>query len=425
MKTLKTYKSCYKPSVVMSIHGYLSKGKWQSELTSVITEQGLISKEFKYGFTVRFDKLKIEGLVDKFKTWYFDTINDPSNGLNLNKPFHRPSIVAHSLGTLIIAKALKKYPEIKFDKIFLHGSISPRDFDWYSLILKDKVNKVVVEKSSRDLIVRLGFIMTGSIFPCCRYGFIQHSTFLKYEEAPDFKHSDFQYKQRFSSQFEKHLYEAPMQLKVVNAAELSMLQLCKYFKASGTIDLEVYSTDYWDNSPITEIIAKEWALVEKGIWSFLVDSYNNKVLGYINTIAVDDKTYKSFIKGKLKEADITSGSIKSFSSGGNMNIIIMSVAINNEVKTRFGGLLSSKPGELLIMALSEKLTSISNKDQRVNNIASVAWTSQGEHLCKAFGMEDSKVRYYNHPIYTTTRKMLKRKSAKEVHYLCRWWIKRI
>jgi hypothetical protein len=411
-------KQYFKPKVVMSIHGYLSKGGWQLDLSEVIIENGLLSKEFKYGFTIRFDSFKQSRLVDRFREWYFNQVN----GLRIEEPFHRPSIVAHSLGSWIVAKAMLKYDDIKFDKVFLHGSIVPRDFDWYTLILRDQVNRITVEKSKRDWVLYLSFVLTGSFYPCGRYGFIQKCTFIKTIDVSKFSHSDFQYRSRWENQIKNQLIDPPTQLRVVHGSDISMKELKRYFKETLKIDMSVYGQDYLER-PVTLNTALEWAEVEKNIWSIMLNSYSNKVVGYINTIAVDDETMLKFLNGEIAESDIQASSLVSFSVPGSLNIIVMSIALSKETLEHYGGVLGSKPGELLIISLADKLAKLSEDGRKLKKIGSIAWTPPGEALCKAIGLDKNGKSIQGHPIYSTTTSQLKSKT--DIHPLCKWWLHKI
>lgn len=406
----------------MSIHGYLSTGKWQVTATDASINSGLKSIEYKYGFTI-FPWLN-NYRAKKFNKWYQSEVVKSEHGLKVDEPFHRPSIVAHSLGTWIIAKALKKYPDIKFDKIFLHGSIIPREYDWYKLILNDQVNKIIVEKTKNDSVIKWGFFLTGSRFPSSQYGFIQKSSFIKYEEVDNFGHSDFQYSKRLQSQFALHLKDIPTQLKVIHGSELEMFSLKKYFNSTLKIDKHNYGVEYEEN-PVTIERAIEWAQVEKNIWSFIINSYNKDVVGYINILALDDETYTKFKTGNLTEDDIRANNICAFDIQGNLNLVIMSIALNEYVLTKTGSVLNSKPGELLIFTLSRKILELTGHGKRLNSITSVAWTDIGEKLCKSFGMIRTDYNYSNHPIYSVTVDELKRKNMDEVRPLCKWWINQI
>jgi hypothetical protein len=259
-KYTKTTNDSYKPKLVMSIHGYLSLGKWQGIASDVIRDHELIPCEFKYGFTVRFDKWKINGLVERFKDWYFQEVKN--HLYRFDEPFHRPSIICHSLGSWIVAKALQKYPEIKFDKVFLHGSIIPRSFNWYPLIIGDQVNKIITERSKKDFVVLFGWLFTKKLYSCCRNGFIQQTTYIKYEYVSLFRHSDFQYKVRFDSQLKNHLYDTPVQLKVIHGGDVEMREMRRIFRETSRIDRQIYGVDYSAN-PISMDNVLEWAEIEK------------------------------------------------------------------------------------------------------------------------------------------------------------------
>ena len=191
----------------MSIHGIWTKGSWQEKLDDCLKEAGLLSKPYKYGRKIH--PWRINKEAKEFRDWYFSVVNNINFKLDIDKPFHRPSIIAHSLGTWIIAKALKKYPEIKFDKIFLFGSIIPADFDWFEIIMNDQVSSIIYDKASKDKVVPLGFFTTGKLSPSCTKGFFQKSSFIKEEKLTLFGHSDFNYNAHFSSYIQKHLRETP------------------------------------------------------------------------------------------------------------------------------------------------------------------------------------------------------------------------
>jgi hypothetical protein len=403
----------------MSIHGILSSGKWQKDLSIVLAENGLVSAEFKYGITLRFDRAKQSQLVKQFRDWYFKIAKDKTYGLSIEEPFHRPSIIAHSLGAHIICKALHKYPEIKFDKVFLHGAIVPREFDWYTLILRDQVSKVVCEQSRKDLIVRLSFLITGSFHPCSRFHFLQKTTYIKYEDVSDFSHSDFQYQHRWESQIKKHLFEQPVQLALIHGSDLEMKSLTKYFKDSFKIDQEIFGEDY-NTNPVTHTTAANWAEVEKNIWSFMINSFNQKVVGYINTLAVDDETMETFLRGNINEVDIQANNLVGLDASKALNIIIMSIAVTSVTIKKYGNVLSSKPGELLLIALASKLMQITRNGKYLKRIAAIGWTSTGESVCKAFGLRKTQVMFQGHPIYSSTIKELK--ETKEVRQVCAWWL---
>src|SRR5438105_3841065 len=61
--------------------------------------------------------------VEEFYEWYNSIIKDRNYDINAKDYLKRPSIVAHSLGSYLVGMCMLKYPEVKFDKIILCGSI--------------------------------------------------------------------------------------------------------------------------------------------------------------------------------------------------------------------------------------------------------------------------------------------------------------
>jgi hypothetical protein len=417
---MKTY---YKPNVIFSIHGYNSHGQWQEKLTDCLSEKELQSIPYRYGKKIfRILPCHINKDVVKLRDWYFDKIKSNNHRLDISQPYHRPSVIAHSLGTWLLVKLLNKYPEVKFDKVILLGSIIPANFDWFKLILRDQVNSVVYEKALRDRVVPFGFIFTGSTRPCGTNGFEQKCSFVKEEELDLFGHSDFDYKAHLHTILDKRLYTTPHQLKAVNGRDLTERQINRYFKATAKIDKIVYPTEYQD-SPISFKTAWDWFKTEKDIWSFVVNSYNDDILAYINAIPVDDKTYNLFCEGTISEGDIKPVNISDLETGESYNLLILSIAINNKIRHEETSLMKGRIVELLIMSFINKLEKY-GAYKKLNKMAAYAWTPQGEKLCKGFCMTLTKTNSLNKPLYEVDFKKLKKINIKDVHFIARWWYKK-
>jgi hypothetical protein len=408
----------------MSIHGWGTSGTWHSEFSLAVSELGLVPVEFNYGFTLRFDKFKVESLVKRFRKWYHGVAENPVYGLEVSEPYHRPSIACHSLGSWIVARALKKYSDIKFDKVFLYGSIIPSSFDWYSLILRDQVHLIINEVSKKDQFVRLGYFITLNPKSCCRNKFIQQSRLIKYEDASEFAHSDFQYKERFINQFEKYLFAVPYQLKIIHGKDINMKTLQKYFKSTGRIDYQTYGNDY-NLNPITIERAIGWAEIEPDIWSFLVDSYTNEVIGYINALPVSSSIFKLFISGKLPETEIKAENIIPYEENGDFEVIIMSIAIEKKIIEKEGGIIPTRHGEILQMALAQKLVENSKAKKKLKTVASIAWTASGLKLSERFGLEPTEVTYSNHPVYLGNINKIKYTNSNKIGAIAKWFIRRV
>lgn len=418
-------KQFYKPKVIMSIHGYKSKGKWQDALSQCIDENNLISAPYKYGYKIfRILPHHISNDVEKFRDWYFSIVKNPNYNLEIQEPFHRPSILAHSLGTWILAKALIKYPEIKFDKIFLFGSIIPQDFDWFKVILNNQINLVIYEKASKDRIVPLGLIFTGSIKPCGTKGFIQKSSFIKEETFSQFGHSDFNYKAHFEEYIMKRLWEKPHQLSVLAGRDLAEQDARKLFRETGQIDKLIYPEEYTENEISIEK-AIEWFRIEKDIWSFVKNSYNNTPLGYINAIPVKEETYRKFCKGTLLEKDIQSYEIQDYDTASSYYLIILSIAIKKSVGYEETTLTKGRMAEILIMSFIYKINKYNTKYNKLRKMAAFAWSDEGKKLCEGFCMRKIKCDKSNFPLYEVDFSKLTEGQITEANFMSRWWYKQL
>jgi len=126
-----------KKKVLISLHGIQTRGEWQKELCPLVSEKNWKYYPLDYGhFTA--PQLAI-GLTHTEKIKWF---RDKMNQIYSENPGALPSIIVHSFGSLILAKSLKRYPDLKFDKVILTGSIIPVDYPWPEIIKRDQVSFV-------------------------------------------------------------------------------------------------------------------------------------------------------------------------------------------------------------------------------------------------------------------------------------------
>ncbi len=414
-------KNFYAPKVLMSIHGYNSDGKWQDKLTNYLPEFNLKSAPYKYGRKVfKILPRHIVKDVEKFRDWYFSVAENPSFGLKIDEPFHRPSIIAHSLGTWILAKTISKYPEVKFDKIFLFGSIIPKGFDWFKLILRDQVNSVVYEKAMKDKVVPLGLIFTGSLKPCGTEGFIQKSSFIKEEELSLFGHSDFNYKAHLNEYLKKRLAAKPHQLAVINGRDLTESGVDRLFRETGKIDQLIYADEYIENE-ITREKAINWFRIEKDIWSFVINAYTKSPIGYINAIPVKDDVYEKFCKGEILENQINAVDVVDYDDCLSYNLIVLSIAIKKSVYEEETRLTKGRIAEMLIMSFIYKINKHNNGKNKLKKFAAFAWTDEGKKLCEGFCMKKNTDNISGHPLYEVEISSLTKELIKEGNFMSKWW----
>lgn len=395
-KRHKAPKKFYVPKNVMSIHGWNSDRDWQHSLSNILSSLGYVSIPYRYGRKIfRIFKWQLNKDVEKFRKWYSLEINNKNYNISIDKPFYRPSIVAHSLGTWILAKALLKDPDIKFDKIILVGSIIPPDYDWFKLILNDQVNKVIYERTNKDKVVRLSRFITGSWKTCTRHGFIQKSTFIEEKLCEHFGHGDFSYDEHLRGLIKKHMPEVPHQLCAVYGRALDEKTIRQYFLETVRIDKEVYNDAVYLETPITLENGVSWFSAEPDIYTFVKNAYEGSILGYINAIPVDDDTYEKFISGDLKEHQITEEHVLNYDTCKEYNLLILSVAIKRsgfDANHPF----QKKITEILMMAFLNKHL---NLESKLKKFAAIAWNKPGKNLCEGFSMSTKKKDENGHGIY--------------------------
>jgi len=415
---------CYLPDTVMSIHGWLANGKWQNNLNLELGKKGLKSAPYDYRFKLW--PWVGDRRVEKFQQWYASIINSRDHDLNLDNHYKRPSIMAHSLGTWILAKALLKYPEIKFDKIFLFGSIIPAEYDWFKLILNDQVKDVYNETTGKDKVASSSFLVTRNTKPSANHGFQQQSAFIINSHNPYFGHSSFQYASHFVDYIKNKLMgHPPHSLIIVQGGSINDRLIAQNYLAQGTeIDQIVYNDKIYQACPVSIIKLMEWFEIENDIWTFMINTQINEVDGYINAIPVNKATYERFFSGELQEDQIKAEDILNYQTCREYYLLILSIAVQKSEKEGFI-LHRGKRAELLILAMVDKIEKYRLQGVLLRKMCAIAWTDMGSLLCRSIGMEKSTVDNTGHPIYEIDLDNLNEDKIKETHPVCRWWYKKI
>lgn len=111
--------------VVLLVHGIRTQATWNEMVKKVLEDSEAIEVQpVKYGFVDTFRFLfpwfTRKAAIDRFVREYRD--------VKLRRPNSRISVIAHSFGTYIFAKALEQVTDIVFDKVVLCGSIIPNKF---------------------------------------------------------------------------------------------------------------------------------------------------------------------------------------------------------------------------------------------------------------------------------------------------------
>ena len=134
---------------LFTIHGIRARNKWFRLLGTFaeFPENGIRVIPFDYGY-FNLAQFMIPNcratVLSKFLNFY---------ALNRD-PNRRPCAICHSFGTFILMKAIKKYPEVVFDKVILFGSILNPETDLEIFFCHNQVNEILHEIGNSDSAVK-------------------------------------------------------------------------------------------------------------------------------------------------------------------------------------------------------------------------------------------------------------------------------
>lgn len=172
--------------VVVTLHGIRTRGVWQKDLVPLLARVGFVPYVFDYG---DFSALSLMRAVrrDEKVRWFVDLYGR----IRAETGVDRPSIIAHSFGTRIVADAIEHNPEIKFDKVIFCGSIVRDDFDWPSHIARRQVNFVRNDYGRLDIWPRMAKTFIAGSGSSGTGGFASADLMLSQHPFPKYRHSDY------------------------------------------------------------------------------------------------------------------------------------------------------------------------------------------------------------------------------------------
>jgi hypothetical protein len=134
--------------VVILIHGINTRAQWLGIVGPALQEHGLIPAPAGYGvygvlrFLLPFDWLRKRAIANvEAKIRLAIVINQPAD---LQRP-KKLSVIAHSFGTLVLARILAERFDIRWDRIIFCGSVCPNDYpfqDYYERFAKPLLNEI-------------------------------------------------------------------------------------------------------------------------------------------------------------------------------------------------------------------------------------------------------------------------------------------
>lgn len=147
--------------VVVVLHGIRDEGSWAGQFRDIITGSGqgrlglshvhVSSERFPWIPMLSF-MLNIGGAREKNVRW----LADKYVRLTAQYPrLERISFIGHSYGTYVFANCLQRYATIRFQNVFLAGSVLPRNFSWTALRDEGRFVRLCNAVASADDVVAI------------------------------------------------------------------------------------------------------------------------------------------------------------------------------------------------------------------------------------------------------------------------------
>ncbi len=191
--------------VVITMHGIRTRGAWQKELVPILNDAGYKSVPLDYGCFLAFQML-IPGLRQRKIDWF----RDQHEQICVRERVDRPSIIAHSFGTYLVARAMQKYPPVKFDRVILCGAIVQRGYPWSNISANDQVRAVLNDFGRMDFwagIVAWGVSDAGD---SGRKGFQDEAAGVVVQiDHPEFHHGDYFFRGNYKESWIPFLRSEP------------------------------------------------------------------------------------------------------------------------------------------------------------------------------------------------------------------------
>lgn len=182
-----------RPTIVISLHGIRTRGKWQKDLTTELQRGGFGYEPLDFGF-FRAIQLLWPGARQKRIAWFRD---EYTRIVRENRD-SSVSVIAHSFGTYLVARALDLFPEIVLDQVVLCGSIVRPDFEWSRLVAACQVRRVLNDYGRLDFWAGIVGWVVEDAGSSGTTGFkdVAGGAVIQREHA-EFRHSDYFYKLNF------------------------------------------------------------------------------------------------------------------------------------------------------------------------------------------------------------------------------------
>lgn len=390
--------------VVITVHGIRTHAKWQKSVTPILGEAGRIVIPHDYGnfgLWKFLRKKSRDAEIERFRALYEQIVTNRNYGLDPDDHVKRPSVVAHSFGTYIVAHCLRKHDYVRLDKILLCGCILRQDFDWSELFARDQANHVLNLCCMKDPWVPRAGKLVHDAGDSGVQGFWYWGSLVETEKREDCSHSDFFTEGDVRGRWVKFLSRAPAQYKILHSRNVSTQEeLIQTLNNMHELDVRVFrDCPHFEDADLPRGISTKWIEINNDIYTFLVERANARSVGYINAMPVSDECFKSILAGTKADKEITADDLRSYEPNAAISLYLMSIAVDPDHQKHGGGLDSEALEHLINGMIGKLMYYAMNRNLRVKQIAAVGWTAIGRKLCERLGMKKVSDDKYENPVF--------------------------
>lgn len=397
-----------KPPPVIAVHGLRSHGEWHKILGKLLSARGIPFVSHPLGRLPIYAPLLPVGhraRIDAFYDAFQALCKSREYRIDLSDPQKRPSVVAHSYGTYIVANALLKYADLRLDKLILVGSALPIRFDWSPILMRDQVSCVLHEIGQRDQIIKIAALLERlglvsiSIGGSGAEGFIQKDPAIIVRRHEYFDHRDYLRERHIETHWLPLLTRASPNLKIRHGGDIAdQATAIRYFRDTGPLDNQVFGDDT-SYEEVPDSTALQWMEINPDIYTFLIDTSTDRARGYVNLMPIERRVFEQIKRGGINDAMISPKTVQPFTKNCDLVAYIMSLAMHPDARRLDEGLHSVGLHRLMNGVCNKLLDLANNDDVRIVEIVSVGWKPDGVRLCELLGMRKISTDSDGHPVY--------------------------
>ncbi|MDB5743349.1 MAG: Triacylglycerol esterase/lipase EstA, alpha/beta hydrolase fold [Polaromonas sp.] len=179
--------------VVITLHGIRTRGEWQKQIAPRIARYGMIPVLLDYGYFSIFKFLNPWSRNSRV-LWLRDKVAEVVR----DYPGAPISIVAHSMGTFLVARLIQDEKAFNFETVLFSGSIVEEGFNWVDPLNTNRVMYVANYRAKADIWPKMASWFVAGAGRAGIDGFTDKHLSLFQHTHPTYGHSDY---------FNPHVFE--------------------------------------------------------------------------------------------------------------------------------------------------------------------------------------------------------------------------